>query len=62
MGSLGDFPELRLNIQLIHALNQATDIVAQHFAQSLVDLRFLALTSQSVAELRLDHTEGRFNV
>ena len=34
----------------------------QNLAQRLVDLRCLSLTSQRVANLRLDHAERRFHI
>jgi len=39
-------PELRLEVQFKHALNQATDVVAKYLAQRLIDLRLLRLASQ----------------
>ena len=35
-------PELRFKIQLVHRLNKATDVVAQHLAKCFVDLRRLS--------------------
>jgi hypothetical protein len=55
-------PELRLDIQLVHTLNQATDIVDQDLAQCLIHLRRVRLASEAVAKLLLDHTERGFHV
>ena len=56
------FPKLRLQVQLVHALNQAADVVAKDFAQRLVDLRRAGLTPKRVTELRLNHVESGFHV
>src|SRR5919107_3320659 len=56
------FPELRPQIQLIHGLNQATDVVAEYLTKRLVDLRRLSLTPHAIPELRLYHVEGRLHV
>lgn len=55
-------PKLRLDIQLIHTLNQAANIVGQDFAKCLVDLCSLCLASEAIAKLCLDHAERRLNV
>src|ERR1041385_178995 len=55
-------PKLRLQIQLKHALNQTTDVVAEYLAKRLVDLRRLCLTPQRIPELRLYHVERAFNI
>jgi hypothetical protein len=39
-------PKLRLQVQLKHALNEATDVVAEHLAQGFVYLRRLRRTPQ----------------
>ncbi|MEN3326570.1 MAG: hypothetical protein V7638_1377 [Acidobacteriota bacterium] len=36
--------------------------MTKHLTKSLIDLRGLSLTAQPVAELRLDHTECRFDI
>ena len=46
----------------MHSLNQATDVVAQHLTQRLVNLRRLRLAPKRVPELRLNHRKRRLDV
>ena len=55
-------PEFRLHIQLVHALNQTTDVMTEYLAERLVDLRGFRFASQAVSKLRFDHAERGFNV
>jgi hypothetical protein len=52
------FPELRLKVQLVHRLNQTTDVVAEYLAQRFVDLRRAGLAPKAIPELRLYQHEG----
>ena len=36
--------------------------MAENFAERLIDLRCLCLTSQPLAKLRFDHAESRFHI
>jgi hypothetical protein len=54
--------EDRLNVQLVHRRDQATDVVTKDFAQHFIlhgDIRF---ASDRIAELRLHHCEGRLDI
>ena len=46
----------------MYCLNQHTQIVAEHLAEYLVELPNIALAPDGIAELRLDHTKGRFYI
>ena len=43
-------------------LNHDAEIMAQHLAQSLVDLRRECFTSESLTELRFNHVECGLDV
>jgi hypothetical protein len=45
-----------------HRLNQAADVVGQHLAQRLIDLRCFSFASQAITKLRLDHAKRGFNI
>lgn len=55
-------PECRVNAELEDRLNEATDIVTKDFTKRFVSLGRLSFASQTVAELRFDHAECRFDV
>ncbi len=55
-------PKSWLNAKLENGLNDATDIVTKNLTKSLIHLRGLSLTSQTISELRLNHAECRFNI
>lgn len=46
-------PELRLQVQLIHTLNETTDVVTKYLAQCFVNLRRLNLAAQQPKFLSL---------
>jgi len=46
----------------VDALNHAAQIVTQHLAQCLVDLRRECSTSQALTKLTLDHVKRGFDV
>lgn len=51
-------PKGWLNLQLIHGLNQAANIVAEDLAEHFVRHRDIRLAPHMIAKLRLDHAEG----
>jgi hypothetical protein len=52
----------RVDVEGVHRLNEHTDAVAEHLAQSLVHLPGVALGPNRVAKLALYHREGRLYV
>ena len=54
--------KLRRDVQFIHALDHHTKIMAEHLAECFVNLCGGGLASQSLAKLRLNHAESRFDV
>jgi len=55
-------PENRLNSKFVHFVDQDHQIVAEPFAQRLVDHRYVCLAPDQIPELPLNHTEGGFGV
>src|SRR6266705_2234059 len=55
-------PKLRLDVQLKHALNEATKVMRENLAERLVNLSCLGFTAERVSEFRLYHAERRFHV
>lgn len=52
----------RINTQLVHGLNDATEIMAEHLAECFVDPRCFSLTAQALTKLCFNHAECRFDV
>ena len=52
------FPKRRFDAQLIDGLNDAAQVMSQHFAQGFVDLSRSRFAAEPVAKLRLDHAES----
>ena len=46
----------------MNRLNHDAQVVTEHLAQCLVDLRGQRLAAKSLPELRLDHVKRRFHV
>lgn len=55
-------PEHRRDAELEHRLYHAANVVADELSQNLVDHRGICLASDRIAELALDHVEGRLDV
>ncbi len=55
-------PKSWLNAKFKYGLNEAANIVTQHFTKSLIDLRWFGLASQGDSKPRLDHVERGFDV
>ena len=55
-------PENGLDSQLVHRLNNDTNIVTQYLTEHLVDLRYLFLAHQSCTEFLFDHRERCLDV
>ena len=55
-------PKRRLDIQFVHRLDQAADIVTYELAKNFVLHGNVRLAPHAVFELRLDHAERRFHV
>ena len=55
-------PEDRFNAKCRVLLNQAAEIVAQQFAQDLIDHSRVGLTHDGIAELPFDRTERGFHI
>ncbi len=52
----------RVDSQFMNRLNQDAQIVAEDFAESLVDLGGQGLAAKSLPKLCLDHAEGGFDI
>lgn len=52
----------RVNSEFAHLVDQDHQIVAEHFAQRLVDHRHVRLAAKAVPKLPLHHAEGGFHV
>src|ERR1035438_339943 len=55
-------PESRLNLQFVNRMNESAEVMANHFAQNLVDLSGRGLRSDRSAELSFEHRESSFDV
>jgi hypothetical protein len=55
-------PKTRLDSEFVERGNQAANVVAENFAKGFVPHRHGRLAPHRVAEFRLDHAEGRFDV
>src|ERR1700733_1294778 len=55
-------PKLRVDSKLEDRANDAAQVVAEHLAQNLVDLRGRRLSANARAELGLNHVERRFYI
>ena len=56
------FPKRWLNTEFVNGLNEAAQIMSEHFTQCFIDLRRARLAAEPVAKLGLDHREGGFDV
>ena len=54
--------KLRLYPQLVHRLDQHTEIMAEYLTEHLIELPDIAFTPYRVPALRLDHAPGRLDV
>ena len=56
------FPESRFDAEFVNGLNETTEVMGEHFAESFIDLRCARLAAEPVAKLGLDHRESSFDV
>jgi hypothetical protein len=62
MGRRDVCPKRGLNIQLVHRLNDAANVVTEDLTQHFIRHGGISLTPYMIAKLRLNHAEGAFDV
>ena len=55
-------PKHGINSEFVHFMNQDNEIVAEHFAQGLVDHSYVRLAAKAISEFPFHHAKRRFDV
>jgi hypothetical protein len=61
-GSLTLCPKVNINAKLIHALNDAAQVMSEDFTQDFIHLRRVRIASQPLTKLALYHAESRLDI